>query len=206
MSTFKQKKELNSTLSRMKAANKEKKGSFSPQQIGRVQYKLNQLAADPKGNAVRSKPKGKQKVGSVIKTGTGGTVRQKPKANLPKKKRIISKGTATTKKTGGHPSAKPRVHVQRKQTGSPSAERLSHLQDKPMSYSAPRKKTPKKSGLSMDITLADGTTYKSDGTVVRPKKTASPSKRKAPKSNRKVSTSTSKSSPSKRKAPKSNRK
>lgn len=108
MSTFKQKKELNSTLARMKAANEKKKGSFSPQQIGRVQYKLNQLAADPKGNAVRSKPKGKQKVGSVIKTGTGGVVRQKPKANLPKKKRIISKGLPKDpKKVGGHPSARP---------------------------------------------------------------------------------------------------
>ena len=150
MSTFKQKKELSSTISRMKAANKEKKGSFSPQQIGRVQYKLNQLAADPKGNAVRSKPKGKQKVGSVIKTGTGGIVRQKPKANLPKKKRIISKGIVDPKKTGGHPSArptvkkkptttkknggglsieflpnnvKPRTYVPRRQTGHPSANK-----------------------------------------------------------------------------------
>lgn len=93
MSTFKQKKELKAQITAAKKAGK------SAQTIGRLQYKLNQLSADPKGNAVKTKS------GKVVKTGTGGTVRQKPKANLPKKKRIISKGLPRDPdKTGGHPS------------------------------------------------------------------------------------------------------
>lgn len=146
MSTFKQKKELKSTIARMKAANEKKKGSFSPQQIGRVQYKLNQLTADPKGNAVRSKPKGKQKVGSVVKTGNGGVVRQKPKANLPKKKRIISKGIVDPKKTGGHPSARPTSKVASKATSKAANKKklglgITFVEKKPLNHSGYNRKS-----------------------------------------------------------------
>ena len=88
MSTFKQKKELKSTIERLK------KTGASAQEIGRVQYKLNQLTADPKGNAVRTK------TGSVVKSGTGGTVRSKPSTTATKKRAIVKRKAAPT----GHPS------------------------------------------------------------------------------------------------------
>lgn len=94
MSTFKQKKELKSTIERLK------KTGASAQEIGRVQYKLNQLTADPKGNAVKTKR------GTVVKTGTGGTVRTKPTSTV-KKKRTTVKVKAPT----GHPSAGKRSTV-----------------------------------------------------------------------------------------------
>ena len=101
MSTLKQKKELQSTINRMKAANKSKKGSFSTQQIGRVQYKLNQLSAEPKGNKVRSSS------GKAVKTGTGGVVRQKPKVTAKPK-------TTTKNKTSNVTTyVNPRSNVRR---------------------------------------------------------------------------------------------
>lgn len=93
MSTFKQKKELKEQIAAAKKAGK------SNQTIGRLQYKLNQLTADPKGNAVRTK------TGKVVKTGTGGTVRQKPKANLPKKKPTVRASVKLT------PKPKPKSNV-----------------------------------------------------------------------------------------------
>ena len=104
MSTFKQKKELNSQIAAAKKAGK------SVQTIGKLQYKLNQLTANPKGNAVRSKSTtnkaGKTVKGSVVKTGTGGTVRTKPTSAV-KKKRATVKVKAPT----GHPSAGRRSTV-----------------------------------------------------------------------------------------------
>jgi len=104
MSTFKQKKELNSQIAAAKKAGK------SVQTIGKLQYKLNQLTANPKGNAVRSKSTtnkaGKTVKGSVVKTGTGGTVRSKVNPNRTTGTRIISKGIPRPTKTGGHPSAR----------------------------------------------------------------------------------------------------
>ena len=103
MSTFKQKKELKAKIKAAEAAGK------SRQTIGRLQYKLNNLAADPKGNAVRTKSTtnkaGQTVKGSVIKTGNGGIVRSKVNPNRTTGKRIISKGIARPLKTGGHPSA-----------------------------------------------------------------------------------------------------
>jgi hypothetical protein len=92
MSTFKQKKELKAQIKAAEAAGK------SRQTIGRLQYKLNNLTADPKGNAVKTKS-------GVVKTSSGGTVRTKPSPNATISKRVISKGTASPTKTGGHPSA-----------------------------------------------------------------------------------------------------
>jgi len=104
MSTFKQKKELNSQIAAAKKAGK------SVQTIGKLQYKLNNLASSPKGNPVRSKSTtnkaGKTVKGSVIKTGTGGTVRSKVNPNRTTGTRIISKGIPRPTKTGGHPSAR----------------------------------------------------------------------------------------------------
>jgi|TARA_R110000765_G_scaffold312934_1_gene405948 hypothetical protein len=115
MSTFKQKKELKAKIKAAEAAGK------SRQTIGRLQYKLNNLSADPKGNAVRTKSttnKAGQTVrGSVIKTGNGGIVRTKPNPNATKGKRIISKGIARPLKTGGHPSA-GRTVVPKKKVGN----------------------------------------------------------------------------------------
>ena len=103
MSTFKQKKELKSQIDAATKAGK------SRQTIGRLQYKLNNLSSDPKGNAVRTKAtknKAGQTIrGSVVKTGNGGTVRTSPNPNRTTGKRIISKGIARPTKTGGHPSA-----------------------------------------------------------------------------------------------------
>jgi len=103
MSTFKQKKELKSKIDAAKKAGK------SAQTVGKLQYKLNQLTADPKGNAVRTKSttnKAGQTVrGSAVKTGNGGTVRSKVNPNRTTGKRIISKGIPRPTKTGGHPSA-----------------------------------------------------------------------------------------------------
>ena len=103
MSTFKQKKELKSKIAAAKKAGK------SVQTIGKLQYKLNNLASDPKGNAVRTKSttnKAGQTVrGSAVKTGNGGTVRSKVNPNRTTGKRIISKGIPRPTKTGGHPSA-----------------------------------------------------------------------------------------------------
>ena len=92
MSTFTEKRALKAQIAAAKKAGK------SAQTIGRLQYKLNNLAASPKGNAVRTKS-------GVVKTGTGGTVRSKPNPNKTTGKRIISKGIARPTKTGGHPSA-----------------------------------------------------------------------------------------------------
>ena len=115
MSTFKQKKELKAKIKAAEAAGK------SRQTIGRLQYKLNNLSADPKGNAVRTKSttnKAGQTVrGSVIKTGNGGIVRTKPNPNATTGKRIISKGIARPLKTGGHPSA-GRTVVPKKKVGN----------------------------------------------------------------------------------------
>jgi len=83
MSTFKQKRELKSTIKRLKES------GASMQEIGRVQYKLNQLTADPKGNAVKTK----------VKTSTGGAVRTKPTSTVKKKR-----ATAKVKAPAGHPS------------------------------------------------------------------------------------------------------
>ena len=90
MSTFTEKRALKAQIAAAKKAGK------SAQTIGRLQYKLNNLAANPKGNAVKTKS-------GVVKTGTGGTVRTKPNPNKTTGKRIISKGTA--KAGTGHPSA-----------------------------------------------------------------------------------------------------
>lgn len=83
MSTFKQKRELKSTIKRLKES------GASMQEIGRVQYKLNQLTANPKGNAVKTK----------VKTSTGGAVRTKPTSTVKKKR-----ATAKVKAPAGHPS------------------------------------------------------------------------------------------------------
>ena len=88
MSTFKQKKELKAQIAAAKKAGK------SAQTIGKLQYKLNNLAADPKGNAVRTKS------GSAVKTGTGGTVRSKPSTTATKQRAIVKRKAAPT----GHPS------------------------------------------------------------------------------------------------------
>ena len=89
MSTFAEKKALKAQIASAKKAGK------STQTIGRLQYKLNNLAADPKGNAVRTKA-------GVVKTSNGDLVRTKPNPNKTTGKRIISKGTA--KAGTGHPS------------------------------------------------------------------------------------------------------
>jgi len=118
MSTFKQKKELNSQIAEAKKAGK------SVQTIGKLQYKLNQLTANPKGNAVRSKSTtnkaGKTVKGSVVKTGTGGTVRSKVNPNRTTGTRIISKGIPRPTKTGGHPSARPVAAAKTPSTGPTS--------------------------------------------------------------------------------------
>jgi hypothetical protein len=97
MSTFKQKKELKAQIAAAKAAGK------STQTIGRLQYKLNQLTANPKGNAVRTKSttnKAGQTVrGSVVKTKSGGTVRTKP--TVAKKRPVAKRKTPLR----GSPSA-----------------------------------------------------------------------------------------------------
>ena len=118
MSTFKQKKELNSQIAAAKKAGK------SVQTIGKLQYKLNNLASSPKGNPVRSKSTtnkaGKTVKGSVIKTGTGGTVRSKVNPNRTTGTRIISKGIPRPTKTGGHPSARPVAAAKTPSTGPTS--------------------------------------------------------------------------------------
>ena len=116
MSKFAEKKALNKQLAEAK-----KKHGAKSQAAGRIQYKLNNLSADPKGNAVRTKSttnKAGQTVrGSVIKTGNGGIVRTKPNPNATTGKRIISKGIARPLKTGGHPSA-GRTVVPKKKVGN----------------------------------------------------------------------------------------
>jgi len=89
MSTFKQKKELKAQIAAATKAGK------SRQTIGRLQYKLNNLTADPKGNAVKTKS------GAVVKTKSGGTVRTKPTSTV-KKKRPVAKRKAPLR---GSPSA-----------------------------------------------------------------------------------------------------
>tara|TARA_R110000796_G_scaffold17251_1_gene53275 strand:- start:196 stop:612 length:417 start_codon:yes stop_codon:yes gene_type:complete len=86
MSTFKQKKELKAQIAAAKKAGK------SVQTIGKLQYKLNNLASDPKGNAVRTKS------GSAVKTGTGGTVRSKVNPNRTTGR---SRSTVTVTPLGG---------------------------------------------------------------------------------------------------------
>ena len=108
MSTFKQKKELKSKIAAAKKAGK------SAQTVGKLQYKLNNLASDPKGNAVRTK------TGSAVKTGNGGTVRSKVNPNRTTGTRIISKGIPRPTKTGGHPSARPVVAAKTTSTGPTS--------------------------------------------------------------------------------------
>ena len=95
MSSFAEKKAL-----KVKHAAAVKKHGAKSQAAGRIQYKLNNLTSNSKGNAVKSSS------GAAIKTGTGGTVRSKPNPNKTTGKRIISKGIAKPSKTGGHPSAK----------------------------------------------------------------------------------------------------
>tara|TARA_R110000764_G_scaffold146257_1_gene234030 strand:+ start:43 stop:597 length:555 start_codon:yes stop_codon:yes gene_type:complete len=116
MSKFAEKKALNKQLAEAK-----KKHGAKSQAAGRIQYKLNNLSADPKGNAVRTKSTtnkaGQTVKGSVIKTGNGGIVRTKPNPNATKGKRIISKGIARPLKTGGHPSA-GRTVVPKKKVGN----------------------------------------------------------------------------------------
>lgn len=90
MSVFKQKRELESTKKRLKAT------GASVQEIGRVQYKINQLTANPKGNAVKASN------GSTVKTSNGGTVRTKPTSVVKKKRATPLKGQA--KAPTGHPS------------------------------------------------------------------------------------------------------
>jgi hypothetical protein len=89
MSTFKQKKELKAQIAAATKAGK------SRQTIGRLQYKLNNLTADPKGNVV------KKKNGSVVKTGSGGVVRTKPTSTVNKKRPITKRSTPLR----GSPSA-----------------------------------------------------------------------------------------------------
>lgn len=108
MSTFKQKKELKSKIAAAKKAGK------SAQTVGKLQYKLNNLASDPKGNAVRTK------TGSAVKTGNGGTVRSKVNPNRTTGTRIISKGIPRPTKTGGHPSARPVAAAKTTSTGPTS--------------------------------------------------------------------------------------
>jgi len=143
MSTFKQKKELKAQIAAAKAAGK------STQTIGRLQYKLNQLTASPKGNAV------KKKSGAVVKTKSGGTVRTKPTSTVAKKRPVAKRkkplvghpsgGTAPKKKLGLGIEfiTKPTPHVQRLQRGSPSAERLSFVNDKAASIKTVEKTPPK---------------------------------------------------------------
>ena len=112
MSTFTEKRALKAQIAAAKKAGK------SAQTIGRLQYKLNNLAANPKGNAVKTKS-------GVVKTGTGGTVRSKPNPNKTTGKRIISKGIARPTKTGGHPSAltkKKAIVPQTKPQGQPKVK------------------------------------------------------------------------------------
>lgn len=123
MSTFTEKRALKAQIAAAKKAGK------SAQTIGRLQYKLNNLAASPKGNAVRTKSTtnkaGQTVKGSVVKTGTGGTVRSKPNPNKTTGKRIISKGIARPTKTGGHPSAltkKKAIVPQTKPQGQPKVK------------------------------------------------------------------------------------
>jgi hypothetical protein len=93
MSTFKQKKALNVQL----AAAQKKHGAKS-QAAGRIQYKINQLnqtqRKDSKGRSLGTAVRTSN--GSVVKSGTGGTVRTKPtvlsqsqKALAAKKKTIV---------------------------------------------------------------------------------------------------------------------
>ena len=120
MSTFAEKRALKAQIAAAKKAGK------SAQTIGRLQYKLNNLAASPKGNAVRTKSttnKAGQTVrGSAVKTGNGGTVRSKVNPNRTTGKRIISKGIARPTKTGGHPSALTKIAPQTKPQGQPKVK------------------------------------------------------------------------------------
>jgi len=114
MSTFKQKKELKAQIAAAKAAGK------STQTIGRLQYKLNQLTASPKGNAVRTKSttnKAGQTVrGSVVKTKSGGTVRTKPTSTVAKKRPVAKR----KKPLVGHPSGGTAPAPARKVSTGPS--------------------------------------------------------------------------------------
>jgi hypothetical protein len=104
MSTFKQKKELKAQIAAAKAAGK------STQTIGRLQYKLNQLTASPKGNAVKTKS------GSVVKTKSGGTVRTKPTSTVAKKRPVAKR----KKPLVGHPSGGTAPAPARKVSTGPS--------------------------------------------------------------------------------------
>ena len=93
MSTFAEKKAL-----KVKHAAAVKKHGAKSQAAGRIQYQLNNLSSNPKGNAVTTSN------GKAVTTAKG-TVRTKPNPNRTTGKRIISKGIARPTKTGGHPSA-----------------------------------------------------------------------------------------------------
>ena len=138
MSTFKQKKELKAQIAAATKAGKSK------QTIGRLQYKLNNLTADPKGNVVKKKNGSVVKVGSgVLRTKPTGTVTRKPRKVTPRKKPLTGSPSAglAPKKTPkydievvtGTGKKKLTPHVQRLQRGSPTAERLSFVNDKPSS-------------------------------------------------------------------------
>jgi len=97
MSTFAEKKAL-----KVKHAAAVKKHGAKSQAAGRIQYKLNNLTSNPKGNAVKTTN------GGTVTTAKG-TVRTTPNPNRTTGKRIISKGIARPEKTGGHPSATNKV-------------------------------------------------------------------------------------------------
>ena len=94
MSTFKQKKALNVQL----VAAQKKHGAKS-QAAGRIQYKINQLnqtqRKDSKGRSLGTAVRTSN--GSVVKSGTGGTVRTKPTVLSQSQKALAAK-KATVKK------------------------------------------------------------------------------------------------------------
>ena len=94
MSTFKQKKALNVQL----AAAQKKHGAKS-QAAGRIQYKINQLnqtqRKDSKGRSLGTAVRTSN--GSVVKSGTGGTVRTKPTV-LSQSQKALADKKATVKK------------------------------------------------------------------------------------------------------------
>ena len=94
MSTFKQKKALNVQL----AAARKKHGAKS-QAAGRIQYKINQLnqtqRVDSKGRSLGTAVRTSNN--SVVKSGTGGTVRTKPTV-LSQSQKALAVKKATTKK------------------------------------------------------------------------------------------------------------
>ena len=110
MSTFKAKKELNSTIKRLEAT------GASKQEIGRVQYKLDQLMKGSKGTAVKSG-------GSVLKSKTG-VVRQKDTTTkAPRKitKRVTPSATQPNNPFRTKVSAAPAAKIVSKGKISPYA-------------------------------------------------------------------------------------